>query len=211
MTLAELRDKLRVLVNDHATANKSIEPLTLHLENVVDGVNTMFHLMNNRVVETSIRAIENGIDLTVSYDADGNFVLITPAPSLLSPAKLLYYWQRVRDSEMDVILQTAINASNLTDVSQINSRSERVVLSFAKAYTYEFMANHAAEYYTVSAGGKTVSKDAVFSHYFQMYQSEHATAMRLRDDYYQIQGERNIPSAVATGTDVVDEDWIPYD
>lgn len=211
MTLAELRDKIRTLVNDHATANKSIEPLTLHLENIVDGVNKMFYLMNARVVPGSVRAVDNGVDLPVTYDSDGGFVVIDPAPALNSAARMMYYWQRIRDAEMDIIVQTAINSSNLTLAEQVDSRNERVVLSFAKAYAYEFMANHAAEYYTVSAGGKTVSKDAIFNHYFQMYRAEHDIALRLRDDFYQRQGERNIPSAVATGSDIIDRDWVPHD
>ena len=211
MTLDELRAKVRTLINDHATSNRSIEPLTLHMENVIDGVNKMFYVMNRRVVPGSTVLVDNGVTSPLPYDPAGGFVVIDPAPLIDTRARIQYYWNRIDDAELDVVLTTAIKEANLSDVSGINDRNERVVLAFARAGTYLFMANRAAEYYTLSVGGKTVSKESIFQHYIQMYNTETANAMRLRDDYYQRQGEQYIPSAAVTGSDVVDEDWFPFE
>lgn len=207
MTLEELRNIVRGLVNDHATSNRSVEGLTLHLDNVVDGVNKMFYLMNRRVVPGSVLFVNNGIATAPVYDEAGGYVLIDPAPPVETEGRLQYYWLRVTDDEIDVLLSSAIKDANLNDVAGITNRNERVVLEFAKANVYQFIMNHAAQYYAVSAGGKMVSKESIFQHYMQLYQTTWANAMRLRDDFYQRQGERNIPTAVIVGSDIADGDW----
>jgi hypothetical protein len=209
MTYAELRTHIRKMCNDHPKSNWSgMENVLIHEGNVINGSNRRFFLLNRRVITTSIHTYLANDEVVGSvYDEPTNAVLFLAAPPLGSMPTVSYYWHFTTDEEIDAIILEALENTNLADVSGVDVRNRRVVVSFAKAFHALFVAQHAAEYYTISAAGKTVSKESVFQHYKNLYDTLHETSMRLRDDFYQGQGTQFQASQDVGGYVDIDEDW----
>jgi hypothetical protein len=203
MTRAELIAKIRFLFSDTQTANQIFrESLTTRPGNVIDGNNRIFFLLNKRI------ALIDSI-----YDADNTIIdpagyVLTPATGklvfTLPPAQRLYVdysWQKLTDLEINEAIAIAAASGNF-DPDAVSEANMDYAIHYAVSSCYLAAASKAAEYYTLSAAGKQVSKSEIYNHYVQLAEKFSVSALKLRTDQRTERGDRDIPAGLDSASDV---------
>lgn len=207
MNKTQFREHIRFLANDTSGSNfVQHELLSGRPENIYDGVNTVFNLYNRRICGFTLfnsRNVEiSGTEYTLA-SGSGRLVYNT-APS--APGDYAdYFFQKLTDAEMDLAITVAAGAGGFNE-NDVQGTNLDYSAMFALSYCYTAMASKAAEYYTISAAGKQVSKSELFNHYKALAVDAMAQAKALRTDQFTDRGYRD-QAGDAVGTC----DWVqPY-
>lgn len=207
MTRDEFRQYVRFMFADTDNANTIYrEALTTQPRNIIDGTNKVFFLLNRRLVGvTQIYdrdgIVEDPLGYTVT-SVSGKIEFVTP-PRV--PLFADYAWRKLTDAEMDQAIDIAAASGNF-DPANVSPTSLDFCAKYAAAYCYQFATSKASEYYTLSAGGKQVSKSELFNHFYQMYEKLLGQAQQLRQDLKTDRGDRDVP-----GDGESFPDWVrPY-
>jgi hypothetical protein len=199
---ADFRNRVRFLFNDTITSNYvQRERLVDRPGNGVDGINKIFYLLNRRIVSLSLYDINGNAITGYTPSLPNGSLLFTAAP--IDPNMFVdYYWQKLTDAEMDTAIEHGRSSAGFTSGDLDTS-----YLDFAGVYCLAFCylaaASKAAEYYTISAAGKQVSKSELFNHYMSMYQQTLNAAQQLRTDHYTDRGLRQVPAEYTTAPEYV--------
>ena len=206
MNRAAFRSQLRFLFSDLDTSNiVQRERLGDRPGNKFDGQNKFYFLFNRRIC---------GIDQI--YDSGNNVYdpanyAVTSGTGLISMTAMTdpntfcdYRWQKLADAEMDAAIDTAAAPAGYSidpTTREIDIPDNLVDFSaaYALAFCYLSAASRAAEYYTLAASGRQISKSELFNHYNSMYNKCLADAQSLRKDKFTDRGNRDTP-ADATST-----------
>jgi hypothetical protein len=207
MIYADFVARVRFLFSDTESSNAIYrENLIARPGNVIDGNNKIFYLLNRRIA--SIVAL---------YDADGVDVpptdyVLTPLSGRLvfnvPPARPLfidYSWYKLADEELDQALRLAA-ASGGFSVDSVADTMADYAVHYAVSYCFTAAASKAADYYTLSASGKQVSKSELYNHYVALATQFGSKAQELRTDYMTSRGTRDIP----VGEDSTCDAATPY-
>lgn len=201
MTRAELIAKIRFLFSDTQTSNQVFrESLTARPGNVIDGNNRIFFLLNKRIaLIDSIYDSDNNVTTTfILTPAIGKLIFSTP------PSQRLYVdysWYKLTDAEINDALEIAAASGNF-DPDNVDKSIADYAIHYAVASCYLAAASKAAEYYTLSASGKQVSKSEIYNHYVQLSEQFATSAQKLRTDHRTDRGDREIPSGEDSSSDV---------
>lgn len=206
MNYAAYAAQVRFLFADTPTSNPIYrESLVARPGNVIDGNNKLFFLLNRRIGALSI------------YDGDGVAVdptsyTLTPATGrvvfLIPPTAPLfadYNWFKLTDEELAEALRLAA-ASGGFSLEDIPDSIADYATHYAVGYCFTAAASRAAEYYTLSAAGKQVSKSELYNHYVALAEQFSSKAQQLRTDRYTSRGTRDVPS----GLDATCDAATPY-
>ena len=195
MTRTEFRTYVRFMFGDTDTSNTIYrEPLSGQPRNVIDGNNTVFFLLNRRITQViSVYDSDNAIEIPANFVLDaisGRIDFVTPPKK---PLYADYSWQKLTDAELDKAIDLAASSGNF-DPNNVTTANLDYAAKYATAYCFQFATSHASEYYTISAGGKQVSKSELFNHFYQMYEKLLGQAENLRRDQRTDRGDRDVPA-----------------
>lgn len=211
MTRAEFMLKIRFLFSDTASSNLVFrESLTTRPGNIIDGNNKIFFLLNRRIAEvTAMYDADNVGVAPAAYALDatiGKLVFVVPPTTRLY---VDYAWQKLTDTEIDQALTIAMASGNFDPDSVPDSLADYAI-RYAVANCWLAAASRAAEYYTLSAAGKQVSKSELFNHYMRLSDQFLKEAESLRKDQRTDRGDRDIPSDAHSSSDYADP-YFPQD
>ena len=196
MTRAELIQHVRFLFNDTATSNYvQREPMAARPGNTFNGVNKNFFLFNRRVVDVALFAEEDSEPIpsaVFTLTPATGFLLFSTAPAASLVAD--YHWQKLTDDEISEAIKAAEAAAEVDVTTGVDKSMLDYVSAYVLAFCYLSATSRCAEYYTLSAAGKQISKSELFNHYMSMHQQLLQTAQNLRTDFYTSRGRRQIPS-----------------
>lgn len=207
LTYDQFKDKVRFLFGDTVSTNLiQRESIIARPGNVVDGNNKIFLLFNRRISQIHEVYDEDGNTLDPSTYTVNKFlgkIIFTPPPA--RPLFIDYSWYRLTDEELSEAISTA-GASGGFNPSSVSLAMVDYAAHFAVSYAFSAAASRAAEYYTLSASGKQVSKSEVYNHYVAMSQSFLEKAQNLRTDFHTRRGTRDVPA----GEDSANSSAVPY-
>lgn len=200
MTRAELIAKIRFLFSDTPTANTIFrEPLTARPGNIIDGNNRIFFLLNKRISTTPVIYDGDNVAITAfTVDATSGKIIFDLPPTTRLFAD--YAWQKLTDAELDNAIDLAAASGNF-DADNVPPSLVDYAVHYCLANCYTVAASKAAEYYTMSASGKQVSKSELFNHYTRLADSFMASAQKLRTDSRTDRGDRDIPAGEVSASD----------
>lgn len=196
LTRAELITKIRFLFSDSVTSNMVIrEDLTAIPQNIIDSSNLNFRLLNRRIVSVSLYDAANTVVSPANYtltSLTGEIIFGTGhAPTVRLYAN--YYWQKLTDDEIGEIIDISKSSGNFNPDSVSDTSELDYVIRYCVATCYEVASTKSAEYYTMSAAGKQVSKSEQFNHFTQLAAKFMELAKALRTDSKTDRGERDVP------------------
>ncbi len=196
MTLTELIEKIRFLFSDLPTSNQIMrESLLTRPGNVIDGNNKIFILLNRRISGIAEIYDNDGVIIPVSeyiFSTTTGKITFTTSPT--RPLFVDYYWLKLTDEEIGYAISLA-QAKLAFDITNIPDTYVDALTYYSVGFCFLSAASMAAEYYTLSAGGKQVSKSELFNHYTKQSETFLAQGEASRKDIYTHRGERDIPSA----------------
>lgn len=208
MLMADFLRDCRLAASDDAESNFSgSEDCLVHEQNRLDGVTTIFALLNKRIIASSFMAVNNGVPIVpVEIKAREGYVRFdSSAPPQPDRLYFMYYWQHLTDAEFNSCVSSALSQCSLAqNVTEISDDILHFVKNFVLAYMYQAMATRHADYYPIQVGGKTVGKDQLFQHYSKMYEDYLMKATGERDAFYSGQSKQLYPSAEVTSSEDMD-------
>jgi len=209
MTRAELILKVRFLFDDTNNSNMVYrEDLVSRPSNIIDGFNTIFTLLNRRIVAPILLYDRSNVPVpAANYTLDvlHGRLIITPAP--VAPLFVDYHWQKLNDAEINEAIDLSKSSGNFDPESVPDSLVDYCA-RYVVSNCYRMAASRAAEYYTMSAAGKQVSKSELFNHYNSLADSYAKEAQALRTDQRTDRGDREIASMSISESDAADI-WFP--
>lgn len=195
MILTELLDIVRFLFADTATSNPVYrESLLARPGNIIDGNNKLFFLLNRRISDVAEIYDDDGVTVApTSYTIDTNTGKIIFNSPPTRPLYVDYHWLKLTDAEINSAVELA-RAKLPFDDTNIAASHVDALSHYIVSYCYTSAASRAAEYYTLSAAGKQVSKSELFNHYTAQAASFASSAEQFRKDIFTSRGNRDTPS-----------------
>lgn len=212
MNRTELLKRIRFLFADTDTSNMIYrESLISRPGNIIDGNNKIFFLLNRRIANIFLLYDEDGVEIpTVDYTLDnstGKLIMGTPP---LRPLYVDYSWYKLTDDEINNAIDLSASSGNFNP-DNVSLGHLDYVTHYVVGYCFESAASRAAEYYTLSAAGKQVSKSELFNHYTAQAQTYLSQAQSFRQDMITSRGQRDIPSDAEGSNDYISTPYFPED
>lgn len=197
--------ELRQLLSDTSTHKKSTKK---KLIGDVNGDNKVFHTYDKRILEDTLELYVN--DLVVNGDVDDaaqGKLTLNVAPDKNSKVTASYYWQWWSDDELKTFLNKGAElVSQVDNVApenaylQVAGGLKTSALYFSASYALDSLINflinrrHSQEFLIEEDGNDDNKFSATIGAMRDQSKEFWNKAKWARDDYYQRQGQRNIPS-----------------
>jgi hypothetical protein len=193
-TQAQARASLRAAIDD---VPKPVWKENLRrgvLRDQVDGTNTLFKLNNRRIVSGTLLVSADGGSFAAPATEDdslGTFTLaVAPATALLANYSFEYFL----DAELDPHLELALSFVGSADVPSVVQGLYDAFIKYAAGNALQALSSRAGPLYDASAGGKSVNKSSIKTHYLALAKQKFEEAEKERTAYYEGKGGREKPA-----------------
>ena len=203
--LAQLTLELRTLANDTPTSNPIYRETP---DGTVDGVNVNFRLQNTNLVNgqifitqgTSFRQTPTALSVTVDYT--NGILTWASAPTVgTSPFEVDYYFNWFPDSDYSTFLTVAtrdLGPGDVNDPTQVPEGLIGALYQFGLAHFHRRRAAAYANKFSSGGGQATEQVEVVTKAFKSLADSAYATAVKMRADYYNRQGQKQSPASGTT-------------
>jgi len=196
-TLSDVILEVRTMIDDISSpASNFIRKENLRQSvngDQVDGSNKDFIINHKRIITSTLVVTADGAIVTPSaIDYSRGLFTLSSAPTTTLFVK--YDYNHLTDAEITEHIsdgQRFVGYETITDVpfGLLTALEHK-----ATADAFEQFAARTAQLFDASAGGKTLSKASIKSHYLELAKYHHSKAEDERTAYYQRQGRRDAPS-----------------
>lgn len=173
----------------------------------IDGINTDFITWDDRLVDGTLRVMDNNLFLPDTAVALVDPILgeftITPAPATNHTILGVYYFQFFLDTEMVEALQMATESiASSDDITSVPVGFRPAALAFASSWAYEKQSMRWTQRLSnrFRVEDEPVDKDvAMRPKLFKEWADDFwDKGVKFRDDVYTRQGRRNVPAIART-------------
>ena len=194
MNRVEFMKHVRIFTNDSEQSNIIIrENVRARPGNVFDGNNLTFRLLNCRIVAASLSLYNE--DNAPIPPASFSLISVTGVINFVLPPSVPFFadysWHRLIDEELEAVVLNAASSGDLNP-DNIEEKQLDFATKYAAAFYWLRVSASAADYYTLTVGGKQVSKSELFNHYRDLYKMFLDDALRARGDMITKRGKREL-------------------
>jgi hypothetical protein len=193
----ELDDNIDTTSTNPPPSHQAIDEPVLQ---PVDGVNNTFRVRHRPLIGSTpsftlvVRNQLYAILTTTSVDPVTGIFTLTSVPAAGVTLFGTYQYAFATDGQYSAWLSQACRFLSVTTVPNVVDGLQPAMFAFVKYLYFLFLATKSGDFFDSTVGGKTVSLASVPARYFSMATETKAEAFKLRDDYYQTQGQQFRPS-----------------
>ena len=159
----------------------------------VDGTNKNFILNNRKLIASSLVVVADNVVVTPTViDLGKGIFTLTAAPT--TSLIVRYDYNFFTDTEIDAHITEGLRFVGIQVIDNVDFGLMKALEHKAAASAFEELASRTAQLFDASAGGKTLSKASIKSHYLELAKYHHDKADKERLAFYERQGRREAPA-----------------